>query len=502
MKKRIFIGGFKQESNSFNPIFSDFEVFRAGYLEGDALLNAGPQAGQTLLAFLDVLRSHDIETIGGVEMSAASGGPVRHSVAERFLDRTLELLHDAGPIDGILLNLHGATLSECSDDVCGDILEAIRGDIGETLPIAAACDLHANITERMLRSADIICGYQTYPHVDFYETGKRTAELLLKKLDGQTVRTAAAFIPMMAPASGYVTGAGELKDLMEYAHGLVRDGKILDFSVFQVQPWLDIPNISSCVIAAAGSEEAARAAADELARRNFMLRDDLQCRDLRSMEEVVRTALKCPEDETVILVDSADSAGAGSCSDSAAPLEYILPYRTVLRSAVSVTDPEAVLQAFRLGVGGKGDFLLGGKLAPELSHPVPVRDAEVKSLHNGWFVQQGPANRGRKIFLGKTAVLQADEVSILISSLHASQRDIQFFRGFGIEPSVCRLICIKANTSFKAGYTSVNARIYNTATPGSAGAVLQDLPYKRLPKPMYPFQEISRSDIRSAACYR
>lgn len=502
MRKRIFISGFKQESNSFNPNFSDFEVFRADYLEGEALLKAGPQAGQTINAFLDVLRSHDMEAIGGVEMAAASGGPILQSVAEHFLNRTLELLHDAGPADGILLNLHGATLSDASDDVCGDILEAIRRDIGETIPIAVACDLHANITERMLRSADILCGYQTYPHVDFYETGKRTAKLLLRKLDGQQVRTAAAFIPMMAPANGYVTGEGKLKELMDYAHGMVRSGKILDFSVFQVQPWLDIPNISSCVIAAAASEEAARAAADELALRNFMLRDDLQCRDIRSMEEVVLEALKCPEDETVIMVDSADSAGAGSCSDSAAPLEFILPYRTVLRSAVSVTDPEAVLQAFALGVGGKADFLLGGKLAPKLSHPVLVRDAEVKSLHNGWFIQQGPANRGRKIFLGKTAVLQADEVSIIISSLHASQRDIQFFRGFGVEPSVCRLICIKANTSFKAGYTSVNARIYRTATPGSAGAILPDLPYKRLPKPCYPFQEISESDIRSAVCFR
>ena len=161
MRKRIFISGFKQESNSFNPNFSDFEVFRAGYLEGDALLKAGPQAGQTINAFLDVLRSHDMEAIGGVEMTAASGGPILQSVAEHFLNRTLELLHEAGPADGILLNLHGATLSDVSDDVCGDILEAIRRDIGETIPIAVACDLHANITERMLRSVSDLppCGF-------------------------------------------------------------------------------------------------------------------------------------------------------------------------------------------------------------------------------------------------------------------------------------------------------------------------------------------------------
>ena len=502
MKARIFIAGFKQETNTFCPGFSEYEAFAASYREGDALIRSNGQAGEIAGGFMDTLEKYGAEAVGGVWMYSASGGPVRDSVVSGFLRRTLELLRENGPVDGILLSLHGATLSDRSDDVCGDILEAIRGECGEAVPIAAACDLHANITRKMLSAADILCGYQTYPHVDFYQTGKRAAGLLLRKIAGEPLKMAAAFIPMMASASGYTTGEGSLRRLMDYGHELVRSGRIDDFSVFEVQPWLDIPEIASCALAVASGEQTALRVADELARMNFDLREEIQYKDRYTCEDVVRAALECAPDETVILVDSADSAGAGSCSDSAAPLEYILPYRKELRSAVSVTDPEAAEQAFRMGVGARGDFLLGGKLAPALSHPVLVRDAVVKSLHTGEFINQGPANRGQKWSVGKTAVLQADEIQILVSSKHASQRDIQFFRGFGVEPSVCRLVCVKANTSFIAGYTSVNARIYKVSTPGSACPVLQSLPYRKLPRPFYPFQEITADDIVPAACFR
>lgn len=500
--KRIFIGSFKQESNSFCPVLTEYWAFSHNYREGNDLIHSNGRAGQTVTGFTDILMENGFEPVGGVGMFATSGGPIRHTIAKNFIKRTRKLLRESGPLDGILLNLHGATVSERSEDVCGDILEAVREEAGEKIPISITCDMHANVTERFLKTADIICGYQTYPHIDFYETGCRAANLLIRKINGDSVKTAAAFIPMMASASGYTTSSGKLKSLMDYAHKLVIEGKILDYSIFQVQPWLDISKISSCILTAASDADNAISAANDLAEKSYDIREDIQYKNQYSIEDAVRASLLCPKDETVILVDSADSAGAGSCSDSAAPLEFILPYRKELTSAVSVTDPDAVRMAFSIGVGGKGDFEIGGKLAPKISRPVLIKNAVVKSLHNGEYVCQGPVERGQKCRLGNTAVIQADEISILISSNHGSQRDIQFFRGFGIEPSVCRLVCVKANTSFIAGYSSVKARIYNVVTPGSACPVLQELPYERLPKPYYPFQEIRLEDIIPAECYR
>ena len=51
----------------------------------------------------------------------------------------------------------------------------LRGVVGPDVPIATTLDLHANITEAMMRHATALVGYHTYPHIDMYETGVKAA---------------------------------------------------------------------------------------------------------------------------------------------------------------------------------------------------------------------------------------------------------------------------------------------------------------------------------------
>jgi len=131
-----------------------------------------------------------------------------------------------------------------------------------------------------------------------------------------------------------------------------------------------------------------------------------------------------------------------------------------------------------------------------------VEDALVKSLHDGRYIAEGPAERGMTFSIGTCAVLEAGKIQILVIRSGQTERDIQFFRGFGIEPAYCRLVCVKACTSFKVSYEPIAAAICTAATPGSAGHVLTDLPYERLPKPLYPFQEIEERHICEPVCFR
>jgi microcystin degradation protein MlrC len=80
--------------------------------------------------------------------------------------------------------------------------------------------------------------------------------------------------------------------------------------------------------------------------------------------------------------------------------------------------------------------------------------------------------------------------------------DLGFYRAFGTEPSDCQLVCVKACTSFRAGYAPISHAIYNANTHGAAGCSLKELPYKNLPKPFYPFEEIGEEDISHAKIYR
>lgn len=498
--KNVFVCEFLQESNAFNPTLTSFEDFSSsGICEGEELVHSNGKAGVTVQAMLDVLSSRGLQAVGGVRMRSKSGGPVDHNVVDWFVEKTLTALKAVDQLAGVSISLHGATQSDTSVDVCGDILAAIRETVGETVKIAVALDLHANITQKMARAADFICGYRTYPHLDFYETGYRAASFLADALDGRSAQTAWVSVPMIAPAHGYTTAAGGLKKLMDYGYSLAENGTILDFTVFHAQPWLDASEFGAAVLVTAQDGAVAGEIASEMAQMLFELRQELQGPPLWSIEEVIQAAMDNGEDKPVILVDSADSPNAGACGDSADVLEKVLPYRNSLRTAFSLNDAAAVEKAFQLGVGACADFTMGASIAPELSRPVKVPNATVRSLHDGTFRLGGPAERGQLRHMGRSAVLQAGEISILVTQRGQNNGDLQFYRGFGIEPTLCRLVDVKACSSFRAGYEPISAKICNTATLGAAGTVLSRLPYRKRPEKFYPFREIEKEQISKAA---
>ena len=504
MKERIFLCGIHQETASFNPIPTTWEDYiRRSSGSGETLI-ANVRAGRfaTMGGMLAEVDRRGYEAVGGLDIGAFSGGAVEQSVVDRFLEENLALLRAAMPVKAVLVCLHGATQSDASNDVCGDVLAAIRQVVGEEIPVGASCDLHANVTEKMMRAADYISGYQTYPHLDFASTGRRAACLTLDKAEGKGAKMAWTTLPQMAPAHGYTTEKGGLKALMSEGFALVEQGEIRDFTIFQVQPWLDVDQPGSAVLVAADTEEKAIAVAARLAAGEFALREELQGPKLWTIPDVVQAAIDNKEDKPVVLVDSADSVGAGSTGDSAEVLRHLLPYRDSLRCAVTVADVPAVEKAYALGVGAKADFVLGATMAPELSQPVEVKDCVVKSLHQGDFMLEGPANRGGKVTMGPAAVLQAGQLMILVNHSGSSCRDPQFYRSVGIEPTLCRLVDVKACTSFRAAYEPISAQICNTITPGAAGVELQLLPFKNIPKPFYPFQPISEDMIPAPVVLR
>ena len=501
---KIFICEFLQETNSFNPIKCGIDSFKArGILEGDELINSNGKAGYTLEGMIDTAKKQGYTLFAGLKMTSASAGPVNSkTVAEYFIKKNIELLKKAGKVDGLLVSLHGATLSDKSDDVCGDILESFRKAVGEDVVISVTCDLHGNITEKMAKNADYICGYQTYPHVDFFEVGQRAANLLVRHLNGKKAKMAYVSVPMMAPAHGYTTTKGLLSKLMKRGTAMVESGKILDFSIFQVQPWMDIKNIGSTVLVIADDEQVAKLTAKDLAKEEFKLREKLLGKELYEIDDVIKIALENDDEKPVVLVDSADSVNAGATGDSATVLAHLLPYKDTLKSAVTVIDEKAVDKAFKLGIGKVSDFTLGASIAPHLSKPVKVKDAYIKSLHDGKFMMFGPAERGKMRDLGKSVVLEVGKIMILVTNRGPNAGDLNYYRSFGIEPSLMNLVDVKTCTSFRAGYTPIASKICNTMTPGSAGPDLTKLPYKNLPKPYYPFDVIREKNISEVKCLR
>lgn len=497
---RIAICEFHQETNSFNPFPSpleDYEVF--GLWSGEELLKNG-NGTSALDGMIHTLQEEHAEIIPTYRMWANAAGPVESSVVQKFWNHLCPMLEAALPLDGICLSLHGATQSVDSYDVCGDLLEKVRQTVGPQTIISASLDLHANITEKMLKSADFLCGYHTYPHVDFYEVGRRAANLCIQRIhnsDG-TPFTMCIQIPMIAPASSYTTLSGPFSQIMDYAKQESKKQGINDFSIFQRQPWLDVPVGASTILAVSSKNSSDFLI--KLAEKLLDLRHKFSS-NIQSVERILHRAQNNETGKPMILVDSADSTNAGASGDSAYVLSEIMRLNSPVKAALSLRCLPAVQKAFEVGIGNTASFTIGGSIDPNMSAPVTV-NAYVRSLHDGIYMQEGPAKRGLINRLGPTAVLQVKNTTVLLTEHLLGGGDLQLYRHHGIEPLFYQLVAVKTCTSFRAGYEPIACEIIEADTPGAASSNLLKLPFKNVSKNFYPFHEITASDITLPKRYR
>lgn len=500
--KKVVLCEFRQESNSFNPVVTDRDAFAMNHITGgEAFMEQIHRSkASAIYAMQQEMQKAGYETIPAYSMHAQSGGPVDQKVVTEFLENTLPVLRANLPVDCVLLSLHGATQGTECEDVCGLILSEVRAVVGDETVIAASCDMHANCTDLMLEKADFISGYLTYPHMDYYEVGSRAARMALRRLQGEAVSIAAVRVPMIVPASGYTTLRGNFKTFVDDAKALIADGTLLDFSVFQMQPWLDVSVGGTTVIAVAQTEETAREVSDRFAQRLFSLKEEFRP-DLTSIDEILDIAEKNDSDKPVILVDSSDSTNAGATGDSAAVVERLQARGSQMKACIYINDAPAVEKAFAVGVGGKLTVQVGCTLDSKYSVPAVV-DAEVKAVFaDGTFVRQSLAGKGMTHNIGRAAVLEAGNISILVCYNTAGNGDPQLYRAFGIEPLEQQLVVVKACTSYRASYEPLSDKIYVANTPGAACGDLSYLEYAHVSKDYYPFRtEWETSPLRPIFC--
>lgn len=488
MQKRILIVEFRQETNTFNPVVMTKEMFNGGKdFEGEEIFQANLATRTAVCGAVEAFREAGVAVIPTVFVSATatSGGRVADEVLEFVMDR-VQWYAEHNAFDAIYASLHGATCTVSCDDACGKLTSLLRMLAGDK-PVVASFDLHANITNQVLANLDAVCGYQTYPHNDYYETGARAAARCIDLLEGRVYSMAAAAVPMLIPPAGYTSDTPPFREVIEMGKQMVADGALLDFSVFAVQPWLDISDITSRTAAIARDAETAKACADKLAQSLCDLRDKVMP-EMLSIDEIIDIAEKNDTGKCVIVSEFADSPNGGCVGDSVAIPLRLLERSSKLRVGVPVVDPKAVQRAFQLGVGGTGAFTVGAAFTPDAPGPL-MTEGTVLSLHDGKFTLEGPAGRGAAGYIGPSAVVRFGTIDILLQSRGGSSGDPQLLRHFGIEPKLYDMVVVKANTSFRLPYGMISDLIYCADTPGAGAANLKRFSWKKLPAGMYPFAE-------------
>ena len=484
---KVLLMELHQESNSFSPVHTVLEDYRrCSMMGGEEIFSVRGQR-LALAGMIDALDEAGIEIVPGYAMRAPAGGIVEHSVVEHFMEKFRAIASQAKEVDGCFISFHGATQSTECEDVCGAVLRETRHLLGNDIIIATSYDLHGNITPSMARDADIVCGYQTYPHMDVYEVGYRAAKLGIRKLRGEELHMVCGWVPMLQPASGYTTAESPLKDIFDIYHEEVVEGRLEDFSLFQMQPWLDVSEGGSAVVMIGTDAEHAKNCVADAAKKLWAIRHEMSPR-LYTVDEVIALAERCEDGKPVVVSDFSDSTNAGAAGDNFSIAKYVMDHAPHLRVATVISDAELVEEAFRAGVDSRLHTTIGGKRDLKCSDPITV-DAIVSSLHNGNFLLEGPSMRGVPSSLGRTVTLQIGNVNVVVCTVMASTGDPQLFRHFGVEPTMHDIVVVKANTSFRVAYDRFAGYTCLVDTGCAATACLTALPFRNVPGHFYPFSD-------------
>jgi microcystin degradation protein MlrC len=490
---RIAIGQLWQESNTFNPIPTtrrDFEDF--GIVRGAELVERMAEMNE-LGGFIQSLRSwpEQPEILGLVRLPAWPGGAATTETFTWIRQELTEALRRVLPVDAVLLALHGALVSETAPDVEGEVLSALREIIGPSVPLVATLDLHANITERMVRAADALVLYHTAPHIDVFETGQRGAGVLRRILvDHVKPVTAFQKLPLAVPAERANTQdpASISYSLRERLQALERDPRILSAGLATVQPWLDIPEMGSAIVVVTdGDEELARRACAEVAAEIWQRRREY-LPELVSVVEGVRAAYENAEG-LVVLSDSADATTAGTPGDSNHVLRELLRYDWPRPALVAFVDPEIVALAQKHGVGAEMTTEIGGKRDRIYSQPLTLT-VRVHRLFEARFVMSGHLARNMPIDMGLSAVLRAGQIHILVTSRSGPHFAPQFIEAAGLDPFAASVLVAKSPCGFRAAYEPHARKILVVRAPGCAPSDFWKYEYRRIPRPLWPWDEI------------
>jgi microcystin degradation protein MlrC len=486
---RFFVAMVSHETNTFSPIRTDRGLFEAHDLRyGGEIVEAFRSTGTCLGGMIDAAERDGVTLVPSLAAAASPAGRVTKEFYTEARDRLLADLRAAGPLDGVLLDLHGAMVVEGLDDGEGDLLRAVRATVG-ALPIGVTLDFHANVTRAMVDTATLLHGYKTYPHVDMDARGREATTRLTEVVAGR-IRPAVAYRqpPLLPPIAGQLTTRGPMRRLYDLADAMERRPRVVSVSVFAGFPLADIHDAGLSIYVATDDDQAlAETLADELAAAAWALRREFLHTALPVREAVARALAL--DGGPVVLADIADNTGGGAAGDTTEILRELLRVGARRTTVAGLWDPAAVQTCLAAGVGASVTVAVGGKVDPSHGAPVTVT-GRVRTLSDGRFVYRGPMMRGVEGRLGPTVVLDVNDLKIILVSYRRQTLDPEMIRFVGIDPLAEKILAVKSSIHYRAAFEPIARAILEVDAPGLSSSNLTRFPFAHVRRPIYPLDEL------------
>ncbi len=457
--KRIFVARFAHETNTFHPVpTSTWRFSDTGGIKINSWVNAG------------------LSIIPGVSASPNGGGLLLEKPCREAMNRVLDSLREAMPIDAVFLQLHGAMYAEGIGHAETVLVGEVRELVGPKIPIACTFDLHGNIPLEMGQYGDILVGLKTAPHTDSAETAEMAGRILLDTLQGKVHPVTCVLpIPIIVQGEKAMTTSEPFGSLVAEAKRIEREGmpgytqRILAATLFVGCAWTDAPHTGmSVMVTADGSIQAAQAAAIYLAKKIWDARHQFNygC-ETAELKEGVSRALAAKE-TTVFLTDSGDNVTASTPGDLPIVLRHLVEREVSSAVVACINDSIATQRCFDAGEGSRIGISIGASIEQRYGPPF---EAEVNVLR---LIQQP-----------KMAVIKINGVEVVLTEGPFTFTNLSQFEQCSINPLERKIVVVKMGYLYP-GLSRIAPRYIMLLTPGAGDMRIEKLTYSRLRRSIFP----------------
>lgn len=496
---RVGLAGFFLECNRWAPVTTG-AMFAQGFDQaGDALAQELTRPvprtlGDTAGFVAEMNRIGGWEPVSLRMAAAQPGGPAAQDFFEALVADIEQRLHDAGPLDAVFISAHGAALSTANDDPDGELFARIRAIVGPAVPVVAVLDLHTNVSARMTDALSAFVAYRSNPHTDLVERGAEAARHLHTLRAAGPGVVALVKLPFVPPATTQLTSPGSpYAELIALGQTHV-GGAILNVSLCGGFALADCAKCGfSVVVSARGADPApARQLALTLAQAVWDARRRFAA-PLTPLTTAVQAAVlaAAPEQPRLILADVADNPGGGGGGNTTALLQALLAAKAQGVLLGVFTDAALAQQAHDLGLGANFEAVFNrttgdDPFAQPLAHP-----ARVLALSDGEFTGRRGMVKGSQRQMGRSALLDLGGVQVAVISQRQQLLDPAQLDVLGADLAQVRTLVVKSRGHFRAAFNDFAPpeRILEVDCPGLTTPNLKSLPWRHLPRPMYPIDD-------------
>ncbi len=470
---RIAIAGIAIESSTFSPAQTHIESFHP--ITGDTIFNSYPFFAPDSL---NRKRANWYPTLRGRSLP---GGIVTREAYETMVVKTLTMLNENVPFDGLFFDIHGAMSVVDLDDPEGDFIERIRNVIGTETIISTSMDLHGNVSRRLAKHSDLITCYRMAPHEDAMESKKRAVDNLLDRLEsgkGKPKYKAWIPVPILLPGEKTSTRIEPGKSLYAKVDPETKKEGIVDAAIWIGYAWADEPRNHAVVMVTGDDKDIVKKSAEYLAQSFWEVRNEFEfVAPTTTFEESLKLAFASNK-HPYIISDMGDNPTAGGAGDVTWTLNEILKrpeFKKVNGPSLiyaSIPGPDLIAKAVEVGVGKKITALVGAKVDNRFAPPVELNGTIKAIIHGDKYAET-------------EVVIQVGSVQVIVTKKRKPYHYEKDFTNLGLNPRDTDIVVVKI------GY--LVPELYNmrgdwtmALTPGGVDQDLDRLGYKRILRPMFP----------------